>query len=115
MKEAWHNPYVVGLVGLALMIAGWKLGSIPPDRLSTVRELVEKGELPEKPTEIAVPQGPPYRLVGRLTFYAGLLLFVVAAVQMWSQPVPPKEEDTEGKTEPEAHREESEEAQGKRE
>ena len=106
MRDAWHNPFVVGIVGLVLMIAGWKLGSIVPEaaddsetRLNVAREHAEKGDLSEQPKHFAVPRTPPFRLVGRLTFYAGLMLFIVAAVQMWTHPVPPKE-DTASEEEP---------------
>lgn len=114
MKHAVQNPFVLGLVGLALMIAGWQVGSIQPDdserRLNVAREEAEKGELSENPKHVTViaPRTPPYRLVGRLTFYLGLLLFVVAAVQMWTQPVPPKE-DADNEDKPEVHEEEPEE------
>jgi hypothetical protein len=97
------RPVVLGLVGLALMIAGWKLSAYRPltprqeeqaRRFAEVRESARDdpkltGELDRiKPH---VEPTPPYQVPGRLALFAGLALFVTAGVLMYRQP-PPAEE-----------------------
>jgi hypothetical protein len=69
----WRNPYTLALLGLALLLAGWKVSA----------ELAFGGE-----------QAALFRVGGRLAFLLGLLLFVSAAVLMYRHPEaePPPDE-----------------------
>ncbi len=98
----WYlKPIWQGLLGLALMVAGWKLATYMPHSasdgwLAAIREMAgEEAELTKRLDRVArsVRGDPPYQLPGRLVLVAGLVLFVAAAVRMYQAvPVPPAEE-----------------------
>lgn len=99
-RAAWHRqPIWYGLVGLALMVAGWKLTAVAPvardAKLAELRQLAGEGELGERIDRVARRESP-YRLPGRLTFLAGLLLFVAAGVRMYQAPRRREAVDEEG-------------------
>jgi hypothetical protein len=101
-----HNPILLGLIGLALMLAGWKASTYVPatardaeqeKMLAELRALAARsadtgqGRLAEVlPRYAPRPwRSPPYQVPGRIAFVAGLLLFVAAGVLMYRQPPPP--------------------------
>jgi hypothetical protein len=106
MKEervpvAWYQrPIWLGLVGLALMIGGWKVSTYRPASrgdglLAEIKGMVgEQSELAERLDRVAnnLRGDPPYQLPGRLVLVAGLVLFVSAAVLMYQSPPPSREE-----------------------
>lgn len=63
----WTRPVWVGLLGLGLMVGGWKLGTL------------------------AVSPFP-----GRLLFVAGVVLFAGAGVAMYRQPAPVEDDEAAG-------------------
>jgi hypothetical protein len=89
------SPWVLGLLGLALMVGGWKLATYVPApagdqerRLEELRGAAEasarSGDPEGKRLERKLPQRtPPYQAQGRLVLFGGLLLFVVAGVLMY--------------------------------
>jgi hypothetical protein len=70
----WRNPYLLALLGLALLLAGWK---------AAAAEAGGHADL--------------LRVGGRLVFLTGLLLFIAAAVLMYhhpeAEPAPDEGED----------------------
>lgn len=84
---AWHRkPIWLGVVGLALMVGGWKLMTFVPPAggegiLAELRRLAPDAEYAERVERFARRE-PPYKLPGRLAVLAGLLLFVTAGVGM---------------------------------
>ena len=94
----WRRPAVLGVLGLGLMIAGWKVTTYEPARRPAsaearrldeeVRRLAEQDRaLARKLKEYPRPAAPPpYRLLGRVVFLVGLGLFVAAGVLMYRQP-----------------------------
>ena len=98
----WRRPVWLGLVGLALMVGGWKLSVyVPtPPLLEEVRGLADKSderELRDRLDEMRrnVHGEAPYQLAGRLVFLAGLLMFAASAVQMYRQPPAERKEEPE--------------------
>jgi hypothetical protein len=113
-------PWVVGLVGLALMIGGWKLTSYVPaaphknprrekkqqERLEKVRAMADEaarrgdpgaGRMADVLHKFTPPvPTPQYKIQGQFVFWGGLVLFIVAGVLMyWHKPAPetrPEEE-----------------------
>src|SRR5262245_23513891 len=91
-RAPWHErPVVLGLIGLALMVGGWKLSTyVPAD--PRVRELARLGaDDPElvrrlREYEPRPTAQPPYQLAGRMVLFAGLLLFLYAAARMYRSP-----------------------------
>lgn len=100
---AWYQrPVWLGLVGLVLMVGGWKLASYRPlwrgeGALSELRGMAgEQAELTERLDRMAnsLRGEPPYQLPGRLLLVAGLVLFVSAGVLMYQ--APPRRGEAEG-------------------
>jgi hypothetical protein len=104
----WSAPWVVGLLGLALMIGGWKLATYVPApegdqerRLEELRGAAEasarSGDPEAARLERKLPRRtPPYQAQGRLVLFGGLLLFIVAGVLMYRHkpaPEPPPEDE----------------------
>lgn len=98
----WSQPLWLGLVGLGVMVAGWKLSTFMPaslhaaaqaEQLAAIRRLATDPELRERLDRVEPPPAgpPPFELPGRLLFFAGVALFVGAAVQMTRQPAPDDE------------------------
>jgi hypothetical protein len=93
----WRRPIGIGLLGLVLMVGGWKLstweGPLTPrqqqnaERLSELRRMAD-GELRGKLDGYAEhARGlAPYEVPGRLVIFLGLVLFVVAGVRMYRTP-----------------------------
>src|SRR4051812_31143573 len=98
----WRRPVWLGLVGLALMVGGWKLSVYVPSSplLDEVRGLAEKSDERDLRDRLDamrrnVHREPPYLLAGRLVFLAGMLMFVASAVQMYRQPPVVRKEEPE--------------------
>jgi hypothetical protein len=99
------SPFVLGLVGLALMVGGWKASTYVPEgprqadnarKADELRRMTDDSDLRQKIDTYArrAHQPPPYEMPGRLAFFAGLGLFIMAGVRMYRQP-PPAEEKSE--------------------
>ncbi len=92
----WRRPIGMGLVGLALMVGGWKLSTFVPmtlhereqaEKLAEVRRMSEDEQHKRRLDEIARNlQQPPYEIAGRLTVLVGLVLFIAAGVRMYQTP-----------------------------
>jgi hypothetical protein len=86
-----RGPIATGLLGLALVVGGWKLSTWVPERpappgVDEVRRLADD-ELRRKLDSYTA--GPaPYQAAGRLAELAGLVLFVAAGVRMYRTPPP---------------------------
>ncbi len=99
----WRRPIGMGLLGLALMVFGWKLSSWVPPTTAHEHEQSEKlGELkrmqgdPQWQAKVDgyarnVQRQPPFEMAGRLVIFVGLAVFIIAGVRMYQAPV--KEED----------------------
>jgi hypothetical protein len=99
-SRGWYRqPIWLGLLGLALMVGGWKLTTfVPPspeeqssaERLAELRKMAGEREdgLAERLDQIARDRWrePPFRVAGRLAFLTGLALFVTAGVLMSRSP-----------------------------
>jgi hypothetical protein len=93
-RRWWKNPIYLGLLGLALMIAGWQLSqSLPPSsprrveqqaQLAELRRMADDPALAERLDRLAtIHRGqPPLEWPGRLLFFGGLLLFIGAGISM---------------------------------
>jgi hypothetical protein len=84
----WYDrPWVIGLLGLALMVGGWKLSRFVPEGAvpEKVRELEQQTDDEQLRGRLRQIHGnPPYQVPGRLVFFAGLLVFVYAGAKMAS-------------------------------
>lgn len=90
------SPLLIGVVGLLLIIGGWKLSTwTPPARedglFDELRRLADD-RLRDK-LDAYDRRQRPMELPGRLAFFVGLGLFVVAAVKMYRAPVAPAQSD----------------------
>ncbi|MFO0880637.1 MAG: hypothetical protein U0840_25095 [Gemmataceae bacterium] len=103
----YRNPLVMGLIGLALMVGGWKLTSFVPPRpsestqaeqLAGLRRMSDDEALNERLDRIAagVRREPPLQIPGRLAFLAGLTSFTWALLQMARTPIPAEEQPAVG-------------------
>ena len=112
----WRSPVVLAGIGVVLMVAGWKAstytpGTTPEDaenerRLADLRARAEEFDrvsvqpgqekLSDKVAHYAPPRLSPYETPGRLAVYAGLVLFVAAAVLMYRRPAPEPDPEAEG-------------------
>ncbi len=100
-----RQPWVLGVIGLALMLVGYQLLNYAPPRRDTeqVRLLKEKAaedpalfDLSERLGQIEVPSTRPYKAAGTIALYGGLLLFLAAGIKMYHhQPPPAKDEGPE--------------------
>jgi hypothetical protein len=88
------SPYVLGLIGLVLLVGGWKASTwVPPregpqgEMFSDVRRMAGDSELGRRMDDIGRPQ-PPLEFPGRVAFFLGLGLFVLALAMMWRGPTP---------------------------
>jgi hypothetical protein len=81
MRAAWwRNPYLVALLGLALLFAGWKATDEP--------SVGEHADL--------------VRVGGHVVFLVGLLLFVSAGVLLYRHPeAPPAPDEGDDEAPPE--------------
>lgn len=98
----YRQPLWLGLVGLGLIVGGWKLTTfVPPSpaagRLAELRRLAPDREYAETLDRYTatVSRDPPFYHAGRLAVLAGLAMFVAAAVQMYRSP-PPEPTEAEG-------------------
>ena len=94
----WKKPIWLGLVGLALMVGGFKLSEFVPLtdaelQLAELRVMAPE-ELRQKLPASLRP--PPYRWQGRALCLAGMALFVSAGVMMYRQPPIRRREQPEG-------------------
>ncbi len=101
----WRRPIGMGLLGLALMVGGWKLSSWVPPTTTHEQEQAEKlGELkrvrgdPQWQAKVDgyarnVQRQPPFEMAGRLVIFAGLAVFIIAGVRMYRAPVKEEAED----------------------
>jgi hypothetical protein len=85
------SPLLLGVVGLLLILGGWKVSTwTPPSgdgRFNELRGLADD----DLRTKLDGYRRPPLELPGRLTFFVGLGLFVVAGVKMYRAPAAPAE------------------------
>jgi hypothetical protein len=85
----------MGAAGLVLMVGGYLLLDYsPPD--PQLADLMEKAKqdpgLEERLQQIG-RRSPPFRRLGTVAIYAGLLLFLAAGVRMYRhKPAPPPDE-----------------------
>jgi hypothetical protein len=101
----WHSPFALGLLGVVLLVGGWKLSTYAPPlsprqadsarRLDELKGMADDSALREKLDGYGPRADPPYRLPGRLAMLAGLVLFVTAAVKMYRQPAPAEPEEAQ--------------------
>jgi hypothetical protein len=99
----WHRqPIWLGLLGLALMLGGWKLSTFVPAHeraalLNELRGMADDPALKDRIDQIArnARRAPPYQLPGRLVVFAGLALFVLAGMRMYRQPHVPTAGETQ--------------------
>jgi hypothetical protein len=103
-----QRPMALGLLGLALMLIGWKISTYAPplspraaeqaQTLAQVRALADDPALADKLDGYARRTRPvaPYSIPGRLVLLGGLALFVAAGVLMYRQ-APREDEDEEGR------------------
>jgi hypothetical protein len=100
----WRRPISLGLLGLLLMLGGWKLSTGVPlsphqeqqaETLAELRRLAGEGELANKLDEYAQrwPRQAASPMVGRLILFVGLILFATAAVRMYRTPADDKEKE----------------------
>jgi hypothetical protein len=103
----YRKPLWLALLGLALMVGGWKLITWKPPLPEKVAELGRKGD-EEYRDRLEQMRPEPYLLPGRLVFLAGTILFIAAGVQMFRQPPapPPEAEDQDEEDLADAHLEE---------
>lgn len=91
------NPVVLAGIGLALMIAGWKLGEYVPapaePPAGEERQPEAKGVSAPRSGRRAVQNNPtpPYQGLGRVMVFGGLFLFIAGGVLMYQQTPPPSE------------------------
>jgi hypothetical protein len=101
----WQKPAGLGVLGLVLMFAGYKVTTYLPstDRedaqnqlLTDLREKARKepGQLSETVDRYAskIQRTPPYEIPGRLVFFSGLAAFVGAGFLMYRAPAATPEE-----------------------
>jgi hypothetical protein len=91
-----RQPLWLGLVGVGLIVGGWKLTTfVPPspgsERLAELRRMADDPELAAR-LDRAASREPPFRGPGRLAVLAGLALFVGAGVTMYRTPAEPADE-----------------------
>lgn len=92
----YRRPVWLGLVGLMLLVGGWRLSVYVPEGTSgraaaDLERMTDDEELRQRLRRFGQPAVPPYQLPGRLLFFAGLMLFGTAAVRMARAPVPGQE------------------------
>ena len=124
-----RSPVVLALVGLVLMVGGWKVSTYVPvsaedaEKERQLNELRSRAEefdrttaapgqpkLSERLSRYAAGSRlPPYQVPGRLALYVGLLLFVTAGVLMYRSPA---EQDAEREAEAGAGEDASESVAG---
>jgi hypothetical protein len=103
-RTGWRSPALLGLLGLALMVGGWKLASWTrePAGLARLRELARQQEREEGPgatgglAERLEEMARPYRVAGRVLIFVGLALFVAAGLLMYRRPEPEEQKEEEG-------------------
>lgn len=103
IAEPWYRqPLWLGLVGFALMVAGWKLGQAGPlspkdqrqaAQFDELRGMAEDGDLRDRLDDVALSarRDRPYQLPGRLLFVFGVGMFGLAGVLMARAPARPAE------------------------
>src|SRR5262245_27961795 len=101
----YERAWVIGLIGLALMVGGWKLSTYVPEGADVpekVRELEQQTEDEALRQRLRQFYGkPPYQVPGRLIFVAGLLGFLYAGVRMaGGRDSPPPRERPAGRERP---------------
>jgi hypothetical protein len=91
-------PWLLGLIGLILMLGGYQLlNYAPPPRDTEQARLWEKmqqlGEQDPTLGERLRQVGRPYRAAGTIAVYGGLLLFIAAGIKMYHHRPPPAENE----------------------
>jgi hypothetical protein len=93
----WSGPLTMAAAGLVLMVGGYLLldyAPPPPDpALADLKERAKQDPGLEERLQQIGRGSPPYRRLGTVAIYAGLLLFVAAGVRMYRhKPAPPTDE-----------------------
>jgi hypothetical protein len=99
-------PWLLGLIGLALMLGGYQLLNYAPPRRDTEqarlfddlkKNAADDPVLSERLRQIEHAGERPYRAAGTIAVYGGLLLFIAAGIKMYHHRTPPAEiEEPEG-------------------
>jgi hypothetical protein len=82
----WYlQPVWLGVLGLALMVAGWKLSTYAPlpQQVDDLYGMADRGLRDRLDRMRPVP---PYLWPGRLAFLGGVALFVLAGALMFRKP-----------------------------
>ncbi len=96
---------MLGLIGLGLMLAGYQLSNYapPPRDIEQQRKLEElrnqaanDPELSERLQRFGGSGDRPYRAVGTIAIYGGLLLFIAAGIQMYHHRPPRESAENQG-------------------
>lgn len=88
-----RSPLWLGVIGLVLLFAGWQMTTyIPPSRHQDVLDTLHRaGDENFRRKLGEYERGwsrPPLELPGRLLFFVGLVLFVIAGAKMYYAPSP---------------------------
>ncbi len=108
VQKPWYQqPIWLGLLGLLIMLLGWKLSIYKPysNAIATVAELqqmTEDQELVQRLDQVAraAPREPPYKLPGLMAFLAGMMMFISAGVAMYQSPPILSTDESEPESEP---------------
>lgn len=113
IEHGWRHPALVGLLGLGLMIAGWKIRTwepaLSPQQAAEDRQVsalvaqaeqegaADQQQLAEKLGAYSHSRSSAahYQVLGRVLFLFGLFLFIAAGVLFYRQPSTQEERPTE--------------------
>jgi hypothetical protein len=89
----WGGPLTMAAAGLVLMVGGYLLldqGPPPDPELAGLVENAKQDPGLEERLRQVGQRSPPFRRLGTVAIYAGLLLFLAAGVRMYRhKPAPP--------------------------
>jgi hypothetical protein len=104
----WRSPLLLAGIGLALLIGGYHAMNYVPrtpqqaaqeEELTKLRQMAAKDapDLHQRLKDVPPPawRTPPYQLPGRLAFFFGLFLFVLAGIQMYRHRPAPQPESAD--------------------
>lgn len=90
----FERPINLGIIGLAMMLVGYKASSHETfgsraasqvDQMGELQNKSEDSELNKRIQDISeqIARKKPFRIPGQLAFMAGLILFAAAGARMW--------------------------------